>query len=63
MDAQTALIRLSSLAADFKLGIVPNDQVEEMICAIVEGMDLSDRDKLILKVDALSVWGMHGTEV
>jgi len=62
MDATTALIRLSALAADFKMGIVPNDQVEQIICAIVEGMDLSDRDKLVLKVDALSVWGFHGTE-
>jgi hypothetical protein len=62
MDATTALIRLSALAADFKMGIVPNDQVEQIICAIVDGMDLSDRDKLVLKVDALSVWGFHGTE-
>jgi hypothetical protein len=63
MNAATALIRLSGLAADFKMGIVPDREVEEIICAIVDGLDLNDRDKLVLKVDALSAWGIHGDEV
>jgi hypothetical protein len=58
MDAKDALVMLSALAADFKMGVVPDQYVEEIIMSIVDAMDLSDIDKLVLKVNALSCWGI-----
>lgn len=57
MNAQNALLHLSSLAADFKVGIVGDDFVREMLTAIVESMDIPDRSTVLEK--ALSSWGIE----
>lgn len=55
-DAVDSLISLSQLAADFKCGIVPDHAVINILTAIVNSMDVKNRDK-VLK-DSLLCWGI-----
>lgn len=54
IGAEQALLQLSSLAADFKVGIVSEEFVTELLTAIVTSMAVSDREALLAK--ALECW-------
>ena len=57
MEPEKALLQLSSLAADFKMGIVGDEFVREMLTAIVDNMDVENRDKILAR--ALESWGIE----
>ena len=57
MKPEKALLQLSSLAADFKMGIVDDEFVREMLTAIVDNMDVENRDKILAR--ALESWGIE----
>ena len=57
MTAEQAILQLSSLAADFKVGIVGDQFVIEMLTAIVGSMDIADKDKILAR--ALGSWGIE----
>ena len=57
MEPEKALLQLSSLAADFKMGIVGDEFVREMLTAIVDSMDVENRDKILAR--ALESWGIE----
>ena len=57
MEPEKALLQLSSLAADFKMGIVDDEFVREMLTAIVDNMDVENRDKILAR--ALESWGIE----
>ena len=54
MTPQQAIVWLSGLAADFKIGIVSDDYVREMLTSIVDSMQIDNKDE-VLK-DALGRW-------
>lgn len=54
LTPEQALISLSSLAADFKVGIVSDDYVRELLTAIVDSMQISDPDSTLKR--SLSCW-------
>ncbi len=56
MQAEQALIRLSALAADFKMGIVDDAHVRDLLAAIVDSMAVDHKDQLLKK--ALAQWGI-----
>ena len=57
MEPEKALLQLSSLAADFKMGIVGDEFVREMLTAIVDSMDISNKDEILAR--ALESWGIE----
>ena len=57
MTPAQALWQLSALAADFKIGIVDDDFVREMLSVIVGSMDVNDRDEILAR--ALRHWGIE----
>ena len=57
MTPKEALCQLSALAADFKIGIVDDEFVREMLSAIVVSMDVNDRDEILAR--ALRHWGIE----
>ena len=59
MDAKDAVVLLSSLAADFKIGVVSTERVQTMITVIVEALNLSESEKVQLRTEALSYWGIE----
>lgn len=54
MDAKQALFQLSSLAADFKIGIVSDEFVREMLTTIVNSMQIDDKEAVLKR--ALASW-------
>jgi len=54
MTAEEALLQLSALAADFKVGIVDDEFVREMLEAIVGGMNIDNKDAVLKR--ALQSW-------
>jgi len=54
MTAEQALLQLSALAADFKVGIVDDEFVREMLAAIVGGMNIDRKDEVLKR--ALQSW-------
>ena len=54
MKAEEALLQLSALAADFKVGIVDDEFVREMLEAIVGGMNIDHKDAVLKR--ALQSW-------
>lgn len=54
MRADQALLHLSSLAADFKVGIVSDEFVREMLTVIVDNMNIEDKEAVLKK--ALQSW-------
>jgi len=54
MTSEEALLQLSALAADFKVGIVDDEFVREMLTAIVSGMDIDNKDAVLKR--ALQSW-------
>jgi hypothetical protein len=60
MKAEQALFQLSSLAADFKVGIVGDQFVVEMLTAIVDSMNVENKDKILAR--ALQSWGIESVE-
>lgn len=54
MRAEQALLQLSSLAADFKVGIVSDEFVREMLTVIVDNMNIEDKEAVLKK--ALQSW-------
>jgi len=57
MTAEKALLQLSALAADFKVGIVGDEFVREMLEAIVGGMNIDNKDEILAR--ALRHWGIE----
>jgi len=51
-----ALLNLSALAADFKMGVVDDDVVRQLLSAIVNSMDLSESERKALLRGALGYW-------
>jgi hypothetical protein len=60
MKAEQALFQLSSLAADFKVGIVGDQFVVEMLTAIVDSMNVENKDKILAR--ALQSCGIVSVE-
>ena len=60
MKAEQALFQLSSLAADFKVGIVGDQFVVEMLTAIVDSMNVENKDKILAR--ALQSSGIESVE-
>lgn len=58
MDAKQALISLSSLAADFKVGIVPSGYVVAILETIIGSMDVDGSKDELLQL-ALEDWGIE----
>lgn len=58
MASSDALVLLSSWAADFKMGTVPDNEVVDVINAIVDAMDV--HDKHAAKQRALVYWNIDG---
>ena len=54
MKAEQALLQLSALAADFKVGIVDDGFVRKMLKAIVGGMNIENKDEVLKR--ALQHW-------
>jgi len=58
--AQVALNRLSSWAADFKMGIIGDDRVVTIVRAIVNGFEgFSDEEREVALEEALEDWGIN----
>lgn len=57
IGADRALVALSALAADFKIGMVSEDYVRELLEAIVGAMDVPDPDRVLAQ--ALDHWGFE----
>ena len=60
MKAEQAILQLSALAADFKVGIVGDQFVVEMLTAIVDSMSIDNKDKILAR--ALESWGIESVE-
>lgn len=57
--ARAALIRLSALAADFKVGVIGDDRVVTIMRAIVNGFEgFSDEEREVALEEALEDWGI-----
>jgi hypothetical protein len=54
MNADKAIIQLSALAADFKVGIVSDEFVVGLLSSIVRSMDIENKDEVLKK--ALACW-------
>jgi len=54
MTPQKALTSLSALAADFKVGIVSDEYVRELLTTIVDSMQIEDREAVLRQ--ALGHW-------
>ncbi len=54
MNTEQALISLNAMAAEFKMGVVPDDFVIETIDAILSGINLENKDKI--RRELLSYW-------
>lgn len=54
MKPEQALFQLSSLAADFKVGIVDDEFVREMLTAIVSNMNVDNKEAVLKR--ALQSW-------
>ena len=61
MDAKNAILHLSSLAADFKVGIVSDEFVRDMLAAIINSMAIEDRDAVLKQ--ALGSWFIDQDEL
>lgn len=58
--AQVALNRLSSWAADFKVGIIDERRVVTIMRAIVDGFEgFSDEEREVALEEALEDWGIN----
>ena len=60
MTAEQAILQLSALAADFKVGIVGDRFVVEMLSAIVGSMVVENKDEILAR--ALGSWGIETAE-
>jgi hypothetical protein len=58
MKPEDALVLLSTWAADFNFGVVPDNKVIDVINAIVDSMDIHDR--YAAKQRALVYWDIDG---
>jgi hypothetical protein len=62
IQAVLAVHHLNSLAADFKMGIVPNDEIRAHLTEIFQGLGL-DPDEVTTELqDAMACWGEWGDD-
>lgn len=54
MTPQNALTSLSALAADFKVGVVSEDYIRELLTTIVDSMQVDNREAVLKQ--ALGHW-------